>query len=165
MPVKGGILQSNNNQNNLSLNKDKINPKDYETKLSPADESKFQLWLDNNKKEGKIPEGDYNFYKKNGYGYGYDFRAAYKAGLKPQISEVDNEWHWGDFGKKPNHETFSNESTHYAGIAKPGVGGYWTGEKGEDYIKNPKIGAPIPPTKESLRLPKKIIKLKVSKKK
>lgn len=161
MPVKDAIVEAKINQNNLSLNKDKINPKDYETKLNPNDEKRFQQWLDNNKREGKIPEGDYNFYKQNGYGYGYDFRAAYKAGLKPQISEVDNEWHWGDYGKKPNHESFSNESVHYAKVAKPGIGGHW---EGEDYIRNPRIGAPVSPTKEALALPSKI-KLKVKKKK
>jgi hypothetical protein len=162
MPASGNILQAKFNKNNLSLNEDRIDPKEYETKLSPGEEKKFQLWLDSNRKEGKIPEGDYNFYKKNGYGYGYDFRAAYKAGLKPEISKVDNEWHWGDYGKKPNHETFSNQSVHYAKVAKPGIGGHW--EEEETYIKNPKIGAPIPPTKDALILPKSV-KLKVKKKK
>jgi hypothetical protein len=127
---------------------EEINPKDYETKLNPKDEERFQVWIDKNRKEGKIPEGDYNFYKQNGYGYGYDFRAAFKAGLKPQISEVDNEWHWGDYGKKPNHDTFSNESVYYAEVAKPGVGGSWDGE---NYMKNPSIGAPVPPTKQALK--------------
>jgi len=127
---------------------EEINPKDYETKLNPKDEEKFQIWIDKNRKEGKIPEGDYNFYKQNGYGYGYDFRAAFKAGLKPQISEVDNEWHWGDYGKKPNHDTFSNESVYYPKVAKPGVGGSWDGE---NYMKNPSIGAPVPPTKQALK--------------
>lgn len=131
-----------------------INPKDYETKLSPKEEAGFQQWLDKNKKENKIPEGDYNFYKQNGYGYGYDFRAAYQAGLKPQISKVDNEWHWSDFGKKPNHESFSNESKYYIEEAKPGVGGYWGGD-GEEFIKNPSIGAPIPPAKEVYKKLKK----------
>lgn len=130
---------------------EEINPKDYETKLSPKDEEKFQQWIDKNKKEGKIPEGDYNFYKQNGYGYGYDFRAAFKAGLKPQISEVDNEWHWGDYGKKPNHESFSNQSVYYPKVAQPGVGGSWGGEDGEHYIKNPLIGAPVPPTRQALK--------------
>lgn len=125
-----------------------INPKDYETQLSPKEEEGFQKWLDKNNKEGKIPKGDYNFYKQNGYGYGYDFRAAYKAGLKPQISKVDNQWHWGDYGKKPNHETFSNESKYYIDVAQPGVGGSWDGE---NYTQNPLVGPPIPPTKSALK--------------
>lgn len=118
-------------------------PSKYETKLSPKEEIDFQNWLDKNRKEGKISVGDYNFYKKNGYGYDYDFRAAFKAGLKPEINQEDKQWHWSDYGKKPNQPTFSNESIYYPQSAAPGVGGHWDGEQ---YIKNPSIGAPVPPT-------------------
>jgi len=137
------------------VEKKEIDPRDYETELPLEQEKKFQSWLDKYHQEKKIPDGDYQFYKQNGYGYGYDFRAAYKAGLKPQISKVDNEWHWGDFGKKPNHESFSNESKYYTTEANPGVGGYWGGDDGEEFIKNPSIGAPIPPTKEVYKKLKK----------
>ena len=130
---------------NLPAKGKEINPKDYETKLNPEDEKKFQSWLDKNHKEGKIAHGDYRFYKEKGYGYNYDFRAAYKDNEKSEVNTVDKQWHWGDVGKKPNHPTFSNQSKYYPKAAAPGVGGYW---KGEQYIKNPKIGPPIPPTKE-----------------
>lgn len=127
------------------VEKKEINPKDYETQLSPEEEKKFQSWLDKYHKEGKIGQGDYRFYKENGYGYDYDFRAAFKHGLKPEINREDKEWHWGDFGKKPNEPTFSNESMYYTKLAAPGVGGYW---KEDTFVKNPTIGAPVPPTKE-----------------
>lgn len=143
-PTKKAVIV----QAKLSLNKDKINPKSYETKLSSEDENKFQSWLDKNHKEGKIQKGDYNYYKEKGIGYNYDFRAAFKNKASGGIDPVDKKWHWNDYGKKPNHPTFSNESVHYLEAAKPGVGGSWEGEK---YTKNPIIGPPIPPTKEALK--------------
>jgi len=111
-----------------------IDPSKYETKLSPQEESKFQIWLDNQHKEGKIEKGDYDFYKKNGYGYGYDFRAAFEAGEKPQISKVDGKWHWDDIGKKPNHSTFSNQSKYHN--VDGNVGGTWDGEVFTPATKN-----------------------------
>lgn len=117
-------------------------PIKYETQLSPEEEKKFQIWLDKNHKEGKIGTGDYNFYKKNGYGYDYDFRAAFKNGITPAINPEDKQWHWNDFGKKPNEPTFSNQSVYYPGLAAPGVGGYWNEDA---FVKNPTIGPPIPP--------------------
>jgi hypothetical protein len=130
---------------------EEINPKDYETNLSPKDEEKFQVWLDEKYKKGHIQKGDYDFYKANNYGYSYDFRAAFKNKDAGGISPVDNEWHWSDYGKKPNHETFSNESVYYPKVAAPGVGGSWGGEDGENYIKNPSIGAPVPPAKQAFK--------------
>jgi hypothetical protein len=93
----------------------------YETKLSPEQESKFQLWLDSQYRAGKIGAGDYRFYKQNGYGYDYDFRAAFAKGL----AAADN-GHWGDIGKKPNHPTFSDQSKY---ASAPGANpGKWIGE-------------------------------------
>ncbi|MGN6266431.1 MAG: LPD38 domain-containing protein, partial [Ginsengibacter sp.] len=89
-----------------------IDPKDYETKLPADQEVKFKQWLDANHAQGKISDGDYNFYKKNGYGYDYDFRAAFQNGLEPEINKQDGKWHWGDLGKKPNEPTFSTESKY-----------------------------------------------------
>lgn len=143
-PTKKAVIV----QAKLSLNKDKVDPKKYETKLSSEDENKFQLWLDKNHKEGKIQKGDYNHYKEKGFGYNYDFRAAFKNKASGGIDPVDKQWHWNDYGKKPNHPTFSNESVHYLEAAKPGVGGRWEGDK---YIKNPIVGPPVPPTKEALK--------------
>lgn len=130
------------------VEKKEFNPKEYETKLTPEEEVKFQKWLDDKYNKGHISEGDYKHYKEKGYGYNYDFRAAYKDKQSGGISPVDKEWHWGDIGKKPNHPTFSNESKYYTKLAAPGVGGRWDGET---YIPNPKVGAPIPPTKEVLK--------------
>jgi|GEM_PF-6853561 len=134
-----------------------VDAKKFETKLSPEDEKKFQLWLDKNHKEGKIGKEDYDHYKEKGYGYDYDFRAAFKNKASGGIDPVDKQFHWNDYGKKPNHESFSNESMYYSKVAEPGVGGYWGGNEEQGYIKNPKIGAPVPPTKESL------VKLKIKK--
>lgn len=94
----------------------------YETKLSPEKEQQFQQWFEAQHKAGKIMEGDYRFYKENGYGAGYDFRAAFEKGLKPSENG-----HWSDYGKKPSHETFSVESKY---ARDPGVEpGRWEGEK------------------------------------
>ena len=134
---------------NGKVEEKEFDPKEYETKLTPEEEVKFQKWLDTYHKQGKIGTGDYNFYKKNGYGYDYDFRAAFKEGTTPQFNREDKNWHWGDIGKKPNEPTFSNESKYYPKLATPGVGGYWNKE--DEYVKNPVIGAPIPPKKEVLK--------------
>jgi hypothetical protein len=87
-------------------------PKKYETNLSPADEVKFQSWLTQNAKEGKISAGDYKHYKEKGYGYDYDMRSAFEKGGTPKINPTDNKYHWTDYGKKPNHPTFSNQSKY-----------------------------------------------------
>lgn len=104
----------------------KIDPEKYETNLSPGEEVKFNKWLDNNYNAGRIQKGDYDFYKKNGYGLNYDFRAAFKAGENAEVNKTDNEWHWSDIGKKPNHPTFSNQSKY--NNVDGFVGGKWDGE-------------------------------------
>ena len=72
-------------------------PKKYETKLNSVDEGKFQSWLAQNAKEGKISTGDYKYYKEKGYGYDYDMRAAFQKGIKPEINPKDKQWHWNDY--------------------------------------------------------------------
>ena len=109
-------------------------PKKYETKLSPADEIKFQSWLVQNAKEGKISAGDYNHYKEKGYGYDYDMRAAFQKGIKPEINPDDKKWHWDDYGKKPNEPTFSDQSK-YNGVDNM-KGGTWN----KDTFIPPKMG-------------------------
>jgi len=104
-----------------------VDPKQFETKLSADQEEEFQRWLSEQNKRGNITDGDYKFYKENGYGYNYDFRAAYKQGLESSINEVDNMQHWGDIGKKPNHPTFSDESKYHKTSGY--LGGSWQGEK------------------------------------
>jgi hypothetical protein len=96
------------------------NDAQYETQLPPEKEKEFWQWLDKQHSEGNIKNGDYNFYKENGYGYGYDFRAAFIKGLK-----ASENGHWSDWGKKPSHSTFSTESIY---ANEPGVRpGKWKG--------------------------------------
>jgi hypothetical protein len=96
------------------------NSQEYEQKLSPEKEKEFWKWLDDMHKKGKIANGDYKFYKENGYGADYDFRAAFIKGLQPSENG-----HWNDWGKKPSHETFSDESIY---ANEPGVKpGKWKG--------------------------------------
>ena len=59
----------------------------YETTLSLKEEANFMPWLESQYKTGNITKGDFDFYKKNNYGYNYDFRAAYKEGLKIKVNE------------------------------------------------------------------------------
>lgn len=67
----------------------------------------------------------------------YDLRGLYNS--NPNVVPSAN-MHFPDTYKLPNHPTFSNESIYYDGTT-PGVGGYWSGD---EYIKNPKIGPPVP---------------------
>jgi len=123
-----------------------VDPKRYETKLPQSKEQEFQKWLDSQVKLGRISQGDYDFYKRNGYGYNYDFRAAFLNKDSGGISPVDNQWHWGDYGKKPNHPTFSVESVYNM---RDGLqGGVWGGKEGEDFMAPFK---PQPAVSESTR--------------
>jgi hypothetical protein len=87
----------------------------YDTALSEAEESKFQVW-----KELHYP---------NDSGYDYDLRGAFKAGMKPDPETG----HGDDLFKKPNHPTFSI----YSKWAKdfPEKAGTWDGDT---YIPHPK---------------------------
>lgn len=85
-----------------------IDPSQFETKLTPQEEEQFQKW-----KQQNAP---------NDSGQDYDFRGAFKAGLK----KSDN-GHWPDTYKKPNHPTFSDQSI-YASKA-PNLAGKWDGDK------------------------------------
>ncbi len=80
----------------------------FETRLSERDERMFRLW-----KNRVAPKDS---------GEDYDFRGAFKAGLKPDPETA----HWPDTFKKPNHETFSDES-QYADY-EPGRAGRRDGE-------------------------------------
>lgn len=83
----------------------------YNTKLSPQDEVKFQQW-----KQKNAP---------NDSGEDYDLRGAFKADQSGALQR-DSRGHTTDQFKKPNHPTFSDQS-QYNG--KNGfVGGHW----GED---------------------------------
>src|SRR6266446_2227916 len=80
----------------------------YETRLSPEEETKFQAW-----KQQNAP---------NDSGVDYDLRGAYQAGLQP----VEN-GHWPDTFKKPNHPTFSDQSIYAKD--RPDLAGRWEGDK------------------------------------
>lgn len=77
----------------------------YNTKLTPQEESAFAAW-----KAQHAP---------NDSGYDYDLRGAFKAGLAPDPATG----HWADTFKKPNHETFSDESQYRNEFA-----GHWNGD-------------------------------------
>lgn len=81
---------------------------DYNTKLTPEEELKFQMW--------KLQNAPRDF------GFNYDLRGAFKAGLNPASNG-----HWSDEFKKPNHETFSNESK-YSRENPQLPAGSWQGE-------------------------------------
>lgn len=78
----------------------------FDTHLSPAEEQSFQAW-----KTQHAPHDS---------GADYDLRGAFLAGVKPDAQTG----HWPDTFKKPNHETFSDES-QYARFGRPG---HWEGE-------------------------------------
>ncbi len=67
----------------------------FDTTLSPDDERKFQQW----KSVNVNPQDS---------GEDYDFRGAFKAGI---VMDPTSQ-HWPDTYKKPNHETFSDESIY-----------------------------------------------------
>lgn len=81
----------------------------YETRLTPREESVFQQW-----KQRHAP---------NDSGEDYDFRGAFKAGLKP-----DRQGHWSDRFKKPNHPTFSIESQYATGVNRARAGRWKNGK-------------------------------------
>lgn len=76
----------------------------FDTPLSPNDEIGFQQWKQQ--------------YAPNDSGGDYDLRGAFKAGLTPDPVSG----HWPDTYKKPNHETFSDESIYSSLVGtKPGT--------------------------------------------
>lgn len=82
---------------------------DYNTKLTPEQETSFQTW-----KQKNAP---------NDSGADYDLRGAFQAGL----SRLSPDEHLPDTYKKPNHPTFSDQSM-YAKYA-PDKAGTWDGDR------------------------------------
>lgn len=80
----------------------------YDTPLSPAEESAFQKW-----KQKWAPDDT---------GEDYDLRGAFKSGFKPDPKTG----HWPDTYKKPNHPTFSDQSIYAKD--RPDLAGRWEGE-------------------------------------
>ena len=85
----------------------------YNTKLTPEQESAFQLWATvMSNKLGRNILNDL---------YDYDMKGAFLEGLTP-----NGDLHWDDKFKKPNHKTFSNQSIYH------GIDGYYGGEWSKD---------------------------------
>lgn len=84
-------------------------PGDFNTQLSPEDESAFQAW-----KQQYAPRDS---------GADYDLRGAFKAGLTPDSATG----HWPDLYKKPNHPTFSDQSIYAKD--RPELAGRWNGDQ------------------------------------
>ena len=109
--IKGGVKEFVNNA--LSS---PAGAAEFDTKLNPTDEAKYQTWNKDMKSKGYIHPQD--------QGQDYDLRGAFKAGINPSVPGA----HWPDTYKKPNHETFSNESQYAKGeYAK--YAGSWKGDK------------------------------------
>jgi hypothetical protein len=90
----------------------------YVTQLSPAEESKFQTWVSQNKIPfDPSPYADYDM-----RGYWKSQQGGAPAGTK--TSDFDGRLHFPDTFKTPYHKTFSNESI-YATKDAPG----WQGDK------------------------------------
>lgn len=92
----------------------------YETKLSKEDEKNFKEWFKESKENGIIYEDD--------TGKDYDFRGFWKDVVKSNDGngQYSAETHFPDTYKKPNHETFSNESKYATGKMKK-YAGSWNG--------------------------------------
>lgn len=88
----------------------------FDTKLTPEQETKFQAW------KAKYAPRD--------SGADYDLRGAFLSGFKPDPETG----HWKDTFKKPNHPTFSDESK-YAAFGNPG---HWTGPNHDIYVSGNK---------------------------
>lgn len=82
----------------------------YTTKLTKAEEEDYQDW----KEKYAASQSDVD----------YDYRGAFKAGLKP-----NSRGHLSDKFKKPNHPTFSDESIY---STKETPGGHWGRANGKD---------------------------------
>jgi hypothetical protein len=110
--VKPGILQPTATVS--------VDPNDmtnqYNTKLSPADETRFQQWAKANPRLGNT--------------YDYDSRGFWLSGAKQAANG-----HGSDEWKKPNHTTFSDLS-RYNGVDGY-QGGHWAQQKDNSYTFTP----------------------------
>ena len=78
----------------------------FNTKLSPSEEAAFRLQPMNRQNDS----------------WDYDPRAAFENG---GFASFANNGHGGDYGKKPNHPTFSEESKYSNQLHQ---GGRWSGD-------------------------------------
>jgi len=103
----------------------------YTTELTPGAESAYGRW-----RERTSPWDT---------GEDYDLRGAFAEGME-RDSRPGEVGHLPDTYKKPNHETFSDESI-YARYA-PGLAGHWNGERytpGSDRVQAREEGGPVSP--------------------
>ncbi len=100
---------------------------DYDTTLAPDEELAYRKWVVLNQlfNKGVDPE--------TFTGHDYDMRGFFR-GLNygdpratTAIDPTDKQLHFTDTWKKPNHETFSNESI-YSGGANTKNAGSWSGD-------------------------------------
>ncbi len=89
----------------------------YNTTLSPADETKFQTWAKSLGAQGSS--------------YDYDLRGAFKAGAGQSANG-----HFTDQFKKPNHPTFSDQS-QYSTPETPGGTWQQQPDKSWQFITSP----------------------------
>ncbi len=92
----------------------------YDTELTQGAEAAYPAWKQT--------------YAPHDSGGDYDLRGAYAAGLQPSPQNG----HWVDTFKKPNHETFSDESQYARD--EPSLAGHW-GPGEENYVRNPSAPA------------------------
>lgn len=93
---------------------------EYETNLNNIEENKFKKWFEDSKQNGKILKED--------NGTDYDFRGYFKNEVLNGKDTGSANSHFTDKYKKPNHQTFSNESIYAVGdnLSKAG---HWIGDK------------------------------------
>lgn len=93
----------------------------YDTKLSKEGEKQFEEWFSKSKNDGVIHPND--------NGNDYDFRGFWKNIVNSDNkNEYNSDNHFPDTYKKPNHETFSNESKYAKGKLKE-YAGKWENDK------------------------------------
>jgi len=99
----------------------------YNTQLSPADESKYEKWR---QQQSNVVNRDLSKDEND-----YDLRGFWQE--HPNFSYADKKQHLNDTYKKPNHPTFSKESK-YSGTDGY-TGGEWVEGKNGDwsYVASP----------------------------
>lgn len=95
----------------------------YNTALSPDEETQYQAWGQQQAAaQGRNPAADT---------YDYDMRGFWKSG-----GQMAANGHAGDFYKKPNHPTFSDQS-QYHGVDGHQGGAWGGGQNGQPWTYTP----------------------------
>lgn len=99
-----------------------INPNDYTTKLTTPEQQQFNKWVADMKLKGVInPNDNFNDYDMQGYWKNEVLNNT-------NLANGSAGEHFTDKYKKPNHETFSNESMYATGNNAK-YAGFWNGDK------------------------------------